>query len=134
MHRKQFLIGTGLGVTATALAACTTYGEKPEETPAADDTLAGDTVALTRTADVPVGGGVILGDVVVTQPTAGDFQAFSATCTHAGCTVNEIIDGTIACPCHGSRFRLDGSVANGPATKPLGVKKISVDGEDIFLA
>ncbi|MDT5112804.1 MAG: hypothetical protein QOE20_4694, partial [Mycobacterium sp.] len=87
--------------------------------------------ALAKTADVPVGGGVIAGDTVVTQPTAGVFKGLSSICTHAGCNVSEIVDGTIDCPCHGSKFNLDGTVAKGPATKPLEAKAITVQGDSI---
>ena len=79
----------------------------------------------------PVGSGVIVGEVVVTQAVAGDFKCFSSTCTHAGCAVNEVVDGTINCPCHGSKFNLDGSVAHGPATKPLESKVVTVQGDSI---
>ena len=44
--------------------------------------------------------------VVVTQPTAGEFKAFSAVCTHMGCIVNQISNGTIDCPCHGSQYSI----------------------------
>src|SRR5438445_330336 len=70
------------------------------------------------TADVPVGGGKVFADkqVVVTQPAQGTFAAFSAVCTHQGCTVDSVANGTINCPCHGSKFKIaDGSVATGPA-------------------
>ena len=80
---------------------------------------AGKGSVLATVGDVPVGGGVVLADrdVVVTQPVPGTFQAFSATCTHQGCTVSEVANGTINCPCHGSRFAVaDGSVTAGPAT------------------
>jgi Rieske Fe-S protein len=82
---------------------------------------------------VPVGSGVIVDEVVVTQPTAGVFKGFSATCTHAGCTVREVAGGTINCPCHGSKFNLDGTVANGPAARPLEAKTVSVQGDSIVL-
>ena len=82
---------------------------------------------------MPVGSGVIVGETVVTQATAGDFKGFSAICTHAGCTVNKVADGTIDCPCHGSKFNLDGTVANGPAAKPLASQAISVQGDSIVL-
>jgi len=60
---------------------------------------------------------------VVTQPVSGTFKAFSATCTHQGCAVSEVANGTINCPCHGSRFAVaDGSVTAGPATTPLARK------------
>ncbi|HEY6787601.1 MAG TPA: Rieske (2Fe-2S) protein [Trebonia sp.] len=89
---------------------------------------------LTTTAKVPVGGGEILPGpkVVVTQPTAGSFKAFTAVCTHQGCTVGTVAGGTIDCPCHGSKFSIkDGSVVNGPATSPLAPVAIKVEGTSI---
>ena len=129
--RQKVIVGAGLGLIAAALAACTTYGKKPEAsgdtatttTEAAPGTSAPGPAApanaIATTAEVPVGSGVIVDEIVVTQPSAGEFKGFSAICTHKGCTVDEVADGTINCPCHGSKFNLDGSVANGPATKPL---------------
>jgi Rieske Fe-S protein len=82
-----------------------------------------------------VGGGVIGGGVVVTQPTEGEFRGFSSTCTHQGCTVASVADGVISCPCHGSRFSAeDGSVDNGPATAPLPEVAVSVEGENVVRA
>ena len=78
-----------------------------------------------------VGSGVIVGDIVVTQPTAGVFKGLSAICTHAGCTVSAVAGETIKCPCHGSRYNLDGSVARGPAFAPLRAEPISVQGDSI---
>ena len=86
-------------------------------------------------SDVPAGGGKIFKtlEVVVTQATAGEFRGFSAECTHAGCIVNTVADGTIDCPCHGSRYHLDGSVANGPAPRPLSPRPVRIDGGEIVL-
>ncbi|MFC8420174.1 Rieske (2Fe-2S) protein [Streptomyces sp. NPDC057236] len=92
---------------------------------------------LASTADIPEGGGKVFADrkVVVTQPTAGEFKAFSATCTHQGCAVKSIADGVINCPCHNSNFSItDGSVQSGPATKPLPAVEITVSGDSITLA
>ncbi|KQY64347.1 Rieske (2Fe-2S) protein [Nocardioides sp. Root151] len=109
-----------LAVSAPLLAACA-GGD--------DDVKAPDAgTELSPSADVPVGGGVILGDdnVVITQPTEGDFKAFSATCTHQSCQVVSV-DKTINCDCHGSKFSItDGSVADGPATESLPEVKITV--------
>ena len=80
------------------------------------------------TSKVPVGGGVILDDAdyVVTQPSKGEFKAFSKICTHQGCPVSEVVDKSIHCKCHGSRFSIeDGSVTNPPANKPLKESKAS---------
>ncbi|WP_432183148.1 Rieske (2Fe-2S) protein [Streptomyces tendae] len=98
---------------------------------------AGAGAALAATADIPEGGGKVFPDqkVVVTQPVAGDFKAFSATCTHQGCAVKSVADGLINCPCHNSSFSItDGSVQGGPAPKPLPAVQITVSGDSIRLA
>ena len=92
---------------------------------------------LARTADIPVGGGKILTGrkIVITQPKTGSFVAFSAVCTHQGCTVTSVTGGTINCPCHGSKFSIaNGSVVNGPATSPLPSVSIKVQGTSITQA
>ena len=69
---------------------------------------------------VPAGGGVVVDGVVVTRTDSGAVQAFSATCTHQGCTVSSVAQGRIVCPCHGSSFdAATGAVLSGPATRPL---------------
>lgn len=137
--RKTVLAGAGVGLVAVAVAACSSgsdsgssepSGSSPTESPAGSESTA-SADALATTADVPVGSGVIVGEVVVTQPEAGDYKGFSAVCTHTGCLLNEIADGTINCPCHGSKFSLDGTVVNGPATKPLESVAIRVQGNSI---
>jgi Rieske Fe-S protein len=93
--------------------------------------------ALASTSDIELGGGSIFADeqVVVTQPTEGEFKAFSSTCTHQGCQVESVSDGHINCPCHGSRFSIeDGAPDEGPATSPLEEVAITVDGDSIVLA
>jgi Rieske Fe-S protein len=92
--------------------------------------------ALATTSQIPVGSGMIFTSqqVVVTQPVSGEFKAFSAVCTHMGCIVNQISNGTIDCPCHGSQYSIKtGDVVGGPAPKPLPAKQIKVTGDNIFL-
>ncbi|MDV7246573.1 MULTISPECIES: Rieske (2Fe-2S) protein [Rhodococcus] len=83
-------------------------------------------------SDVPVGGGIVLPQqqLVITQPQAGVFRAFSAVCTHQGCSVSEVHDGTINCPCHGSRYSItDGSVVRRPAQQPLDAHPVTRTGD-----
>lgn len=71
--------------------------------------------------DVPVGSGIVVDETyVVTQPTAGDFHAFTSVCTHQGCQVRTVTAEQIVCPCHSSEFSpTTGEVIAGPATEPL---------------
>jgi Rieske Fe-S protein len=72
---------------------------------------------------------------VITQPRAGSFAAFTAVCTHQGCTVSTVSDSTINCPCHGSKFSItNGSVVGGPAPSPLAAVSIKVHGTSIVRA
>jgi Rieske Fe-S protein len=92
--------------------------------------------ALTSTSAIQVGGGKIFADqeVVVTQPAAGQFKCFTAVCSHQGCLVSSVSDGTINCDCHGSQYSIeDGSVVTGPATFALAEEPIEVAGDSITL-
>ena len=112
---------------ASAAAPASGGGASGPATAAAAD-------VLTSTAQVPSGGGKIIGgkNIVVTQPQAGLFKAFTAVCTHQGCIVSTVSGGTINCPCHGSKFSIkDGSVVNGPATAPLAAVPIKVEGTSV---
>jgi Rieske Fe-S protein len=87
-----------------------------------------------KTSEVPVGSGKIMRSekLVVSQPTDGDFKAFSAICTHQGCLLSGISGEDALCGCHGSKFSLkDGSVVHGPANAPLAPVQVAVKGENI---
>lgn len=94
-------------------------------------TMSADSIT---TADIPVGGGVVVAEppVVLTQPTVGEFKAFTSICPHQGCKVSEVSNNEIYCPCHGSKFSaLDGSVIQGPATEGLAAAAVAVDGTKV---
>jgi Rieske Fe-S protein len=154
--RRGMLAGVGLVGLASAITACgagassstpaagnaaTTTGGAGTAAPAGSAAAGGGgsaaaASALAATSKIPVGSGMIFPgpQVVVTQPTAGDFKAFSAVCTHMGCIVNQISNGTIDCPCHGSQYSITtGDVVSGPAPRPLPAKQIKVSGDSIFL-
>ncbi|MGW4564402.1 FAD-dependent oxidoreductase [Streptomyces sp. NPDC004561] len=58
--------------------------------------------------------------VAVHRDDAGDLHAVSARCTHLGCLVSfNRAERAWECPCHGSRFDVDGKVLQGPAVRPL---------------
>jgi Rieske Fe-S protein len=129
-----------LGVASPLLAACGGGGDSSEDS---GGTSAGDPspaagAELVATSDVPVGGGTILTGpkIVVTQPTKGHFKAFTAVCTHLGCTVGSVEDGFIICPCHGSQYAIATGVPTptSPAKAPLGPVDIKVKGNEIDLA
>lgn len=90
-------------------------------------------------SDVPVGGVVsqTVGKdpVVVAQPTAGTFVAFSAVCTHAGGIVAPADKLVVRCPLHGSEFDLghDGAVVAPPANRPLPEYPLTVKGDRLEL-
>ena len=155
---RRTLLACAGAACAAALAGCARYNSNsggiaggppaqnssPPVTPAAPGSGTGSGPAaasgppvLASTSDIPVGGGKILADkkIVITQPQAGSFHAFTAVCTHQGCIVGTVAGGTINCPCHGSKFNIaNGSVVNGPAASPLAPVGIKVQGTSIVEA
>ena len=161
MSRRTMLRGATVGgVALPLLAACgggdeasgSGSGSSAESSadssapePSADDssTAGGSGGTTVAAADVAVGGGVILKDqkIVVTQPTAGDFKAFTAVCTHQGCVVAEVVDKKIHCNCHGSEFSIeDGKNVTGPngqgagSVADLAAKKVTVEGDQLSVS
>jgi Rieske Fe-S protein len=143
--RRAVLGGVAAVGAGAVLAACGSDEPKDSagggsDTSSGGDSGSGDAAAdgaIGTTADVPVGGGTVFQKqkVVVTQPSEGDFKAFTAVCTHSGCTVGSVKGDTIQCNCHGSQYSAaDGSVKKGPAPKPLAAKKVTVEGDKLIVS
>jgi Rieske Fe-S protein len=145
--RRNLLTGVAAaGLAVPLLAACgggggdsTVTGTVPSSgtSPSTSGGGAAGSGGGIQTSEIPVGGGRIFADqkIVVTQPTAGKFKAFSSICTHQGCPVTKIEGGTIDCTCHGSRYSIkDGSVEDGPAPRPLPEKTVTVTGTTLTVS
>jgi nitrite reductase/ring-hydroxylating ferredoxin subunit len=142
--RRTVLAGAA-GVTAAAvLAACGSDEDSPGgtgTTPGNGGNTGGNTGgtsdALAKKSDIPVGGGKVFEreEIVVVQPTEGDFKAYTAICTHQQCILGAVANGFITCPCHQSRFAVaTGEPAPGSqAQRKLDSKSIKVEGDTIRL-
>jgi nitrite reductase/ring-hydroxylating ferredoxin subunit len=122
----------GLGVGVPLVAACGSEDEKSDS--GATSTASG---TIGKTSEVPVGGAKIFtGEkVLVSQPSQGEFKAFSTICTHEQCAITQLKGEEIECGCHHSRFRVaDGSVAKGPANKPLSELQVTVKGGNLSVS
>jgi Rieske Fe-S protein len=127
--------GTGSAGSAGGGAAAGKGGKAGKPTA---PSIAGtpQSLVVARVSAIPVGGGVIYPShgVVVTQPKAGAYKAFSSSCTHLGCTLNKVVDGLILCPCHGAKFSIvDGSVKAGPAPRGLTEQDITIEDGAVVL-
>ncbi|WP_316527122.1 Rieske (2Fe-2S) protein [Kitasatospora brasiliensis] len=126
--RRTLLCGAAAlaaGGTVAVTGCASSAGEKGP----AKGSLKGP-VDLGPASEVPEGGGKVYREqkVVVTQPTAGEYKAFDARCTHAGCLVDQVKNDQILCPCHGSRFAAaDGTVKEGPAKTALPAYTVTVE-------
>jgi nitrite reductase/ring-hydroxylating ferredoxin subunit len=113
-------VSNGFLIASLAVAAIPT--PTPTSTPTPSNSASGE--ELVKSARVPLGGGIKVnsqrGEIMVVQPSAGSFAAFSVICNHAGCAVSRATATAIICTCHGSEFSTaTGSVIQGPATQAL---------------
>lgn len=152
ISRESFIrLGAALGVSiagASALAAC---GEESSEGSASGAAkgnnlsakVSGGNKAVARGQEiaqisrVPAGAATTFTDsgnpaVLVHLPN-GKFAAYSAVCTHQGCTV-VYQNGQLLCPCHGSVFdpSKGGAVLSGPAPSPLPQIPVKVKSGGIY--
>lgn len=123
----------GIGLTS----ACSRDNDESsgERNAESDGDSSGGAVTVAA-SEVPVGSGVVVDNTyAVVQPSEGDFRAFSAICTHQGCTVGTFTETEIVCPCHSSRFSTaDGSVLSGPAEEPLPAAQVAAAGGELTIS
>jgi Rieske Fe-S protein len=115
--RRRFLrrlMGVALGVPLLAALVAMLRREQARELPS----------VVSIPSDVPTGLSVVE-SAVVYREAGGAIHAFSGRCTHLGCRIDRVIGNEAVCPCHGSRYRPDGTVAAGPATRPL--RRLSIE-------
>lgn len=133
MRRKEFITGLGslgFGIAcASLLNACSKKNDNESETtPNNNNSGTIDfTIDLNDAANASLNnsGGfvnILVSNtaIVVINTGTGVFTALSRICSHANCLVNyDSPSQKLPCPCHGSKFDINGTVLNGPATLPL---------------
>lgn len=111
----MFLLGTATTFAGAYLAAC---GKEPSAEIAA--------------TEIPVGSAIMVDKVIFAQPTEGEFKAYSQTCPHQGSLITKIDGMTATCTSHFTSYNLvDGSVIDGPGTKPLTEYSVESDGTTV---
>jgi cytochrome b6-f complex iron-sulfur subunit len=138
-RRRVIAMGSVGAIGAAGLAACSSDSDGSDgdsndgsagTAPSSKTAQAPAGLKLAKLADVPVGTAIVLDasgqKILLAQPKEGQAVAYSAICTHQGCTV---AGGAQAkCPCHGSVFDIaTGKPTNGPATKALPAVAVSVN-------
>ncbi|MFI9364030.1 Rieske (2Fe-2S) protein [Kitasatospora sp. NPDC053057] len=132
--RRTLLCGAAAVLAAGGAVAVTGCSSSSSGSSDKSSAAAQGPVDLGPASAIPEGGGKVFREqkIVVTQPTAGQYKAFSAKCTHAGCIVDQVNKEQIQCPCHGSRFGIaDGAVQDGPAPSPLPAYTVTVEGGNL---
>jgi len=128
--RRTFLRTACACCAAVGLAACTSSG-------APLHSAAGHVLA--KLADIPVGGSASATSpdgkpLLLARPTATTVVAFSAVCTHQGCTV-EPAGSQVGCPCHDAVYdAFTGAVVSGPAPLPLTKYAVAIRGAEVVTA
>lgn len=154
VSRRSMLAVGAVGIPGIALIGCSqakspASGPAPAtSSPAGSSAATGSTSAaapssssaasgkaLAKLSDIKVGEAISArgpdgGDIIITRPTDNTVAAYSAICTHEGCTVSPSAS-SLDCPCHGSVFDFKGAVVRGPARAPLEPVKVSLSGDDV---
>jgi len=125
-QRRIFLRSTIAGLGALALWLMDSLARRAANLPEYSS----------RTVSVPLAGGEgvrFFDDAIVVRSNGGALAVFSSVCTHLGCRLNRTEGDEIVCPCHGSRFDLNGRVVHGPASRSLTPLAFEVDSASSLL-
>jgi arsenite oxidase small subunit len=131
--------GKGGGDSARSSGKKTDGGTEKQASGGQGEKQASGGRAIAQTSEVAPESAVKFKDAgnpaVLVHLDSGDFVAYSAVCTHQGCTV-AYKNGRLACPCHGSVFdpANNAQVVNGPAQRPLPEIPVEVRGGEVFKA
>ncbi|MFM1994491.1 MAG: hypothetical protein RLZZ610_8 [Actinomycetota bacterium] len=140
MISRRGVIASAVGASAVvALSACSPEITDLGSTPAPKAPSTSEPVVVAKTSDIPIGSGKKFDvegvPILVTQPRAGEFRAFSAVCTHAGFVMSNVANSEIKCDNHGAVYSADdGSVLSGPAPRALGKITVTVEGDDVLVS
>jgi Rieske Fe-S protein len=132
-----FVVTAVGGVVGYLVARNSSAAKKKNARTAANGYGAGSgaRAALAKVSKIPASGGLILPGpkVVLIRSSDDNVHAFSAVCTHHGCTVTSVANNVITCPCHASRFNaLTGKVISGPASRSLPTIDVEVRNGEVF--
>ncbi len=124
-------MATGSGVAALTLAACSQPAPDPGEVSAGTVLISLTEVAVGEAKAVTTADGA---EIMVVRSAEDQVHAFSAICTHQGCSVRPE-DGELYCPCHGSRFdQSTGEATDGPAEDPLPEVAVAIEDGNVVTA
>jgi Rieske Fe-S protein len=147
ISRRGMLAVGAAGVAGIALAGCTqaavpdnpTVTGNPAGSGSSGSGSSGSGAPLAQLSAIPVGGAISAkgangAPLIIARPTSNTVAAFSAICTHQGCTVAPA-GQELDCPCHGSVYNATtGAVINGPALSPLPPVQVTLSGDNVLPA
>ena len=143
MERRKFLGWVSVGMLASSLPVAIAACSSDTSSSSSSTPTSAATPEIDSTPDaegfVAVGTNQELTDKgylydkqleVIVVSSSGAVAALNPACTHKGCDVEWKGDsGELVCPCHGSKFGVDGGVLAGPANAPLPVYESKQEGD-----
>ncbi len=81
----------------------------------------------------PLREGIHFHEEAILQVEGQEIYALSARCPHLGCHINQLREEALYCPCHGSRFDLQGRRLSGPAQEDLKPLEVRAEGGQLLI-